>query len=141
MSFSFDFLFRRTSSFESARLKSERVDKPGIETRVRNAASAKRRSKPRWLAEVPLLALASGALSLAWITISSTGCGSAGSKSTTTFTSPDGRVSISAPAGWEKYTFTNKLAKIGIRNADQHGWGEVIIESKSDLKDGLTLPG
>jgi len=73
--------------------------------------------------------------------ISSTGCGPAGSRSPTVFTSPDGRVSISAPAGWEKGTFKSNLGKIRISNTDQHGYGEVIIENKSDLKDGLTLSG
>ena len=80
-------------------------------------------------------------LSFAWMIVSSTGCGPAGGRTPTVFTSPDGRVSISAPAGWEKGTFKSSLGKIRISNTDQHGYGEVIIESKSDLKDGLTLSG
>jgi hypothetical protein len=80
-------------------------------------------------------------LSFAWMLISSTGCGPAGGRSPTVFTSPDGRVSITAPAGWEKGTFNSNLGKIRIVNTAQQGFGEVIIESKSDLKDGLTLSG
>jgi hypothetical protein len=76
---------------------------------------------------------------LIWVILSSTGCSPAGSKSPAVFTSPDGRVSVTAPAGWEKHTFKSKLGKIGIANMPRKGFGEVIIESKSDLKDGLTL--
>jgi len=80
-------------------------------------------------------------LCFAWMIISSTGCGPAGGGSPTTFTSPDGRVSITAPAGWAKGTFKSNLGKIRISNRAQHGYGEVIIESKADLKDGLNLSG
>jgi hypothetical protein len=80
-------------------------------------------------------------LSFAWMIISCTGCSPAGGKSPVVFTSTDGRVSITAPAGWETHTFKTRsdLKKFGIHNQSQHGWGEIIIENKSDLKDGLTL--
>ena len=78
---------------------------------------------------------------LFWMILCSTGCSPAGGRSPTVFTSPDGRVSITAPAGWEKHTVPSRLGKIGIANTAQHGWGEVIIENKSDLKDGLTVSG
>jgi hypothetical protein len=80
-------------------------------------------------------------LCLAWMIISSTGCGPAGAGSPKAFTSPDGRITITAPAGWEKGTFKSNQGKIRISNRAQHGYGEVIIESKADLKDGLTVSG
>ena len=80
-------------------------------------------------------------LSLAWMIIFCTGCSPAGGRSPTVFTSPDGRISITAPAGWKKGTFKSNLGKIRVSNRAQQGYGEVIIESKSDLKDGLTVSG
>jgi hypothetical protein len=81
-------------------------------------------------------------LSFALMIICCAGCKPAGGGSSTVLTSPDGRVSITAPAGWEKHTFKSDRPKsIGIRNKAQNGWGEILIESKSDLKDGLTLSG
>ena len=94
-----------------------------------------------WFAQSRLLMRATIILSFAWMIISCTECGRTVGKSPVVFTSTDGRVSITAPAGWETHTFKARsdLKKFGIRNQSQHGWGEIIIENKSDLKDGLTL--
>jgi hypothetical protein len=78
-------------------------------------------------------------LSFAWLMISWTGCGPGGGGAAKVFTSPDGRISITAPADWEKHTFKNKLVKIGIHNRARDGWGEVLIQRKSHLKDKPTL--
>ena len=80
-------------------------------------------------------------LCCAWMMISSTGCGPMGGGAPTSFTSPDGRIIITTPAGWEKGTFKSELGKIRISNPAKHGYGIVIIENKADLKDGLTLSG